>query len=109
MVSSILKGQAQEGSHLSTLLPPDVGQQPETDPFHPQHTGGWQMLQLLHKGCSGQGINQQHPFPLFGLKQMGECWNASLSSSQREINAGVELKALEKLRYIKPHRYEIEV
>lgn len=34
---------------------------------------------------------------------------ASLSPSEREWNAGIELTSLEKLKYTKPHKYEVEV
>lgn len=33
---------------------------------------------------------------------------ASLSPSERKKNAGFALEPLEKLKYVKPHRYEIE-
>lgn len=41
------------------------------------------------------------------------CWSelaeASLSPSEREKNAGIELKLLEKLKYMKLRRYEVEM
>ena len=41
---------------------------------------------------------------------VGACkTEASLSPSERGKNAGIKLKPLEKLKYIKPHRHEVEV
>lgn len=71
MVSSILKGQAQEGSHLPTLLPPGVGQQPETDPFHPQHTGGMANASAAAQGLFWSGNKSAAPLPLVGAETDG--------------------------------------
>lgn len=44
------------------------------------------------------------------MQVVGVCKAAtSLSSSERHQNAGIELKSLEKLKYVKPLRHEIEV